>query len=63
MKQVNIRTEKAAGVCMQMSKSIQKNVKKSITSTGCRDYGAKYMHDEHIVLGLAVLEAALQATL
>lgn len=58
MKQVNIRTEKAAGVCKQMSKSIQENVKKSITSTGCKDYGAKYMHDEHM---LADLEAALQA--
>jgi len=37
MKQVNIKTEKAAGVCKQMSKSIPENVKKSITSTGCRD--------------------------
>lgn len=33
MKQVNIMIEKAAGVCKQMSKSIQENVKKSITSS------------------------------
>lgn len=32
MKKVNIEMEKAAGVCKQMSRSIQKDVKKRMTS-------------------------------